>query len=357
MVILYKGNKQSGDYTVLGRYENSSEIVVEAPHGGAVRITTYLDYNSVCQIKVYSDKKMLCIGDSHTFGSGGTETGPIRLKGYASVLASLSKIHVANAGYPGDNVTQIAARCNSMPYYFSKEVTLKGDGSYSVIGTYQNSNIYSFDKNSMVTLGLFSNVGKFIGRSNPCYIIKNGEIIPFVIFVNSNTNTANHTDEVRIISYHRGNDIVVDNDTPFYTLVSKDKDSDVVVLFQGSNGKTNGQNLIDYNNRIYDYFKCKKVLAVSYPHYDGIGLEALENTEKLMAREYGAQYFNLRRYLITDALKDAGLTPTETDSEYIALGKCPPQLLSNDGVHFNETGHSLIAMQLYKRGKLLRYWE
>lgn len=75
-----------------------------------------------------------------------------------------------------------------------------------------------------------------------------------------------------------------------------------------------------------------------------------------MQEEYGDQYINLRQYMITMGMSDAGLEPTEADIERIAEGLVPASLLVDDMVHFNAMGYTLIGNLVYERMYELGYF-
>jgi lysophospholipase L1-like esterase len=70
--------------------------------------------------------------------------------------------------------------------------------------------------------------------------------------------------------------------------------------------------------------------------------------EKAMQAEYGDQYINLREYMSTSGLQDAGIEATDEDKEMMAEGMTPSSLLS-DTVHFTEDGYKLIGNLIYER--------
>lgn len=60
---------------------------------------------------------------------------------------------------------------------------------------------------------------------------------------------------------------------------------------------------------------------------------------------YPGRFFDVRRYLIDEALADAGITPTAADSTAIAGDTYPPSL-SHDGLHYTPVAASLIAARI-----------
>lgn len=63
-----------------------------------------------------------------------------------------------------------------------------------------------------------------------------------------------------------------------------------------------------------------------------------------LASAYGARYFDIRGWLITNGLTAAGLSPTSDDTTAIAEDRVPPSLLAVDGLHFNADGYKAIAV-------------
>lgn len=357
-VYLYEDSSYNGSYKKVGKFDNSTECVFKAESQGFVKITTRLAEGINVELSMYANSSLLCLGDSLTFGSGTSESGGVRLKGFPFLLANKTGFTAINGGYPSDTAKNVAARCNVIPYYFSSDFTLPKDGSIVQIGTYGNHNIYSSDDRKMINLGYFSGgIGKNAGCSNPCYITVNGEIIPIEIVVQSSTNMAANTDKVVVRRLNASEkDLLIKKGTIIYTIMSFYKDADCLTLWIGTNGSLLGEDLLNYCKMIVGFFNTNKVIIIGshYPYSDD--LSSIEKTEQLLQREFGAQYFNLRDYMVNYGLDDANLTPSQTDEEYIQLGKCPPQLLT-DGVHFTEAGYEVIAFQLYLKGKLLGYWD
>lgn len=101
--------------------------------------------------------------------------------------------------------------------------------------------------------------------------------------------------------------------------------------------------------------------AANQERYIIVGLhtgtaESRAELESVMEAEYGAKYINLRKYMSTVAMKDAGLIPTAEDNEMMLEGKTPSSLLAKDGLHFNATAYSLIGKLIYERMDELGYF-
>lgn len=94
------------------------------------------------------------------------------------------------------------------------------------------------------------------------------------------------------------------------------------------------------------------------------GKWAAQNTKKLdtldaaMLQEFGSRYINLRKYLMEDGLRDAGISPTKDDTASVAKGMVPNSLRSNaSGADLNGVAYELLGKLVYDRMELLGYFE
>ena len=78
--------------------------------------------------------------------------------------------------------------------------------------------------------------------------------------------------------------------------------------------------------------------------------------EVAMEAEYGDQYINLREYMSTQGLADAGLTATDEDKDMMADGMTPASLMVSDKLNFNADGYKLIGNLIYNRMDELGYF-
>ena len=131
----------------------------------------------------------------------------------------------------------------------------------------------------------------------------------------------------------------------------------IPIIFIGTNGGySDYQDLIAQQRGIINHQKGnpKGRFIVVGLHY-GKSAEEFEMMEAILKEEYGNQFINLREYLCTNAMKDAGLTPTEKDKKAMANGQTPYSLLS-DEVHFNEAGYKVLGELIYKQMEQLGYF-
>lgn len=69
---------------------------------------------------------------------------------------------------------------------------------------------------------------------------------------------------------------------------------------------------------------------------------------------YPGRFFDIRAYLVNEAIYDMGLTPDATDLSYIASGRIPPQLM-DDGVHYSRATAAQVGKR-FARWILERGW-
>ena len=144
--------------------------------------------------------------------------------------------------------------------------------------------------------------------------------------------------------------------TPFYTNGARNIKSIASVFWVGTNESFTGGVIdvdvyVDVLKRNIAYQGVSRYVVIGV--YGGTGIsgmsvEQLEAMEARMLKEFGGHYFNIRKYVTTNALSDAGITPTLADTDAIALGKCPPSLLA-DGLHPNSAFSILIAKKVFEK--------
>ncbi|MBP9998711.1 MAG: hypothetical protein KBS67_05650 [Bacteroidales bacterium] len=124
---------------------------------------------------------------------------------------------------------------------------------------------------------------------------------------------------------------------------------EVNIIFMGQNGGySDAEELIRQIKLMKGYGAARRTIVISFhaPN-EIIRTDAdFKKMESLMRAEFGRDYINLRRYMMEDGLKDAGLTPTAEDIEAVSYGRVPPQLLT-DGTHFTPAAYKLIAAKVY----------
>ncbi len=84
----------------------------------------------------------------------------------------------------------------------------------------------------------------------------------------------------------------------------------------------------------------------------------LDIFETSMLQEYGDHFINIRKYLCSDGLTDAGITITKQDQDDIAHGLVPSSLRStSDPSELNAIGYRLLGRVVFNRMDQLNYFK
>ncbi len=85
---------------------------------------------------------------------------------------------------------------------------------------------------------------------------------------------------------------------------------------------------------------------------------SMDSLDSAMLQAFGDHYINLRKYLIEDGLRDAGISESAQDSKDIADGKVPDSFRSNaGGADLNGVAYDLVGKLVYARMELLGYFD
>jgi len=155
-----------------------------------------------------------------------------------------------------------------------------------------------------------------------------------------------------------GDEVKVEKGTAVVTAANEKYRDNIQVIMMGGNG---GFNTVEELFAQYDALIARQTsngeryIIVGYHGRLG-AMAQYENIDELFEERYGEHYIRTIDYLLTDALADAGIEPTEDDLNDIAEGVCPSSLLV-DGVHFNAAGYTLIGRLIYDRMDKLGYFD
>lgn len=286
-------------------------------------------------------KNIVCFGDSLTAGAGGQGTT------YESVMqAELGDSYkVINCGVGGEQVYPITARQGGIVSFLANEVSIPMDKTEVEIGTKTDSGVHclKLDGTEVALPLLLQGHGNSV---NPCYI----DDIPCTLrwYGSSYADTNGKyflKSNIELSKVHK-----VVTKSPIYFYGNTLRNSHALVIWMGQNG---GFKTVDELKELY-----KKAISHSgCSNYVIIGLHGYNKTieedlEKQFKQEFGNHFIDWRNYLLTRALDDANITPTEQDLADINNGLCPTSL-RYDNVHLNATGYTLLAKQILNRFKYL----
>ena len=84
----------------------------------------------------------------------------------------------------------------------------------------------------------------------------------------------------------------------------------------------------------------------------------LNGVDSAMMQAFGSHYINVRKYLMTDGLTDAGITPSKEEQLVPKQGGMPTSFRSNaSGADLNGTAYKLIGNLVYERMEALGYFD
>lgn len=325
-----------------------------------------LENRLVTDISIPYDGKqrtITCWGDSMTEGNGTNaatitvddETKDISGSTFPSVLQDLTGIKTYNLGVGGETSQQIAQRQGGLKMVTDRDIQLPEIGAARL-------KLVSADTGLEVDINDYSGYGLTEDKKlNRVYI---GDVMCKLTF-----NGRSHMAYKKI--YHRtksadGPDPSLNNvaktyipaGTTVYTLASKERKDDILIIEMGSNGGWD-----DYSDLVSQYDAMIASANCSYyiilgdtddPSYAaGLGEDAWEAT---LHKAYGDHFLNMRQYLIQNGLNDCGLTTTYADMECYYNGQISKQLRA-DWTHLNAYGYYSKGLAVYQKGVELGYWD
>ena len=158
-----------------------------------------------------------------------------------------------------------------------------------------------------------------------------------------------------------GEEVNVEKGDVIITSASTQYKDYVSIIFIGTyGGYTTEADLISKINAIRlnrDFNKDRYIVIGLFDRADGVWIDK-SHLETRMLSEFGDHYINLRSYLMSDALKDAGISPTSSDQSKLNSNEIPPSLLaSKNSAELNATSYKLLGGIVYDRMESLGYFD
>jgi len=306
---------------------------------------------------------IVCWGDSLTAGAGGDGTTyPLTLQSdiqsgvldsydiesLVSISHSKSReidFSVVNMGVGGENTNTILGRNGAVPFVTAADFTIPAD-------------------TTAVEITMVSANGKSVaplrqGNRGMDYVTIDG--VKGVISIEQETSTSEEY-KYFFTRESAGDVVEIKTGTEIITSGALENLNYIPVIFIGQNGGYDDiADLISQQKAIIEHQNGNPVNEDGSVRFIIVGLhtgtaEERAELETAMEAEYGAQYINLREYMSTQGLADAGITATDEDKEMMAVGSTPKSLLV-DGVHFTAEGYELIGNLIYNRMDELGYFD
>lgn len=282
---------------------------------------------------------IVCWGDSLTAGAGGKGVTYPKILGKLIAANFSNKIPVINCGIGGEDTTTIIGRAGSIPYIISNSFIIPADTTRVKIS------FTSLNGTSVSPL-----------RQGDCGV---NPVIIDGITGNISIDQDSYTSKEYSYYFSRstaGKTVHVNAGTKIVTSGSISYNNYLPIIFIGQNGGWHS-----YDELISQQMSIVKSTLRDRDKFLILGLTTGNTTsssglETEMLNYYGDRYINLREYLSSEGMYDAGLVPTDQDLEAMKTGSVPPGLLI-DKVHLNAYGYTLIGNLVYERMVRLGYFD
>ncbi len=285
---------------------------------------------------------IVCWGDSLTYGAhGGGVTYPLTLE--AMIRENIGgpyQVPVINMGVGGESSITIVGRNGAIPYVLSEDLTIPADST--------PVNVYYTSREGQKVAPLRQ------GKAGVNPVVIGG--IEGTLSITQETHvskefsyqfTRSVPGETKTVP--AGAEVVTD-------AASKYLDYFPVVYIGQNGGYADFDDLIRQQRAIIDHQTANQDRFLIVGLHTGTA-ESRGPLEKAMQEEYGDKYINLRAYMATKAMADAGLEPTEEDMKLMEQGSTPYSLMVPDHCHFNSTGYALIGKLIYHTMDQLGYFQ
>ena len=129
------------------------------------------------------------------------------------------------------------------------------------------------------------------------------------------------------------------------------------IIFMGENGGFKDvRDLICQIKAMIAYSKSDRYIVIGFHKYNNVisTHKRMVEMEDSLSKAFGSHYLCIRKHLVKEGLKEAGMTATKADLDSMRIGVVPPQLLV-DGLHFTSKGYAVIGNLVGKKIKELGY--
>lgn len=336
--------------------------------------TTYVDGAETLKVFIWDSKEnviplcdheeidldapltVACWGDSLTYGKHDLyDNGDIRnttgtaqktgekTTAYPEELALLTGYTVHNMGVGGETATTIAARQGALDI-LTTETFIIPAGVTAVEIDFKASNGGTVIPRDVS-----------VGGWRPCTIAG----VEGKLYVAATGNAPYQISRATFTRTTAGESVVVPAGTKIIPEAQK-MDADINIIFEGTNGGWTPAHTTANDNSDADCEALVELIKLQIAEtgkskYIVVGLtwgsrNSNDNINDHLRKAFGDNFLDLKAYLSsTQALTDAGITPTDEDLACIAGGQVPRSLIFSDGVHFTSKGYELIAQQVYAK--------
>lgn len=313
---------------------------------------------------------IVCWGDSLTTGSSGNVSYPHTLQKYLDVylcnvydlrysletIEGLStmdwddykiSVPVVNMGAGREDAATILGRSGVAPYVISSDVVIPA-GVESVL------------------LPITSADGKEVTP----LIAGDGGVNPVSVAGVQGTLTRNASTQYwnqyvyEFTRLEAGQEVTVEAGTQVITAAAEAYRDYIHIVWLGTYGKfTSPDQLVRDTKALLERqnINTERYLVIGPCAYNGswsaaISSHTMDSIDSAMLQAFGDRYINLRKYLMEDGLRDAGLSVTSQDKQSISGGSVPYSFRSNaNGADLNGVAYELLGKLVYERMDRLGY--
>lgn len=312
---------------------------------------------------------VVCWGDSLTTGSSGNVSYPHTLQKYLDIYIS----DIYDIRYSLDSVEGLAATAWG-DYKVSIPVVNMGAGRENAATILGRSGVVPFvvsedfvipATTERVSLGIISERGE---RVTPL-IAGDGGVNPVTIAGVQGTLTRDTSAKqwgqqtYWFTRLEAGQEVAVEKGTSIITAASDAYEDYIHIVWLGTYGTlTNVENLVSDTQALLQRQNVNtgRYLVIGPCAFNGSWGTAspltLDSVDSAMLQAFGDRYINLRKYLIEDGLRDAGITATTRDKQSVLSGYVPDSFRSNaSGADLNGAAYELLGKLVYERMDRLGY--
>lgn len=273
-----------------------------------------------------SAERILCWGDSLTYGQGGDGVT------YPSVLEEKTGLEVINYGIQGETARQIGIRMGVWPM---------STGAFEIPAETVQTEVSLWQWGEDPIMMRLGDCG-----INPCYIEG----------VEGELSYAAEDNKYYFTRKEAGDAVSVADQTKVQTFAAGDKDSsDIIVLFAGTNlppDKDTVGELIAMERQMLEFLDAKRYVVIGLTSKKLI--KDVEAINESLEEAFGEHFLDIRSYLLENGLRDAGIEPTKKDMKNLAKGEIPSSLRV-DEVHGTADFYQIIGECVYRKLKDLGY--
>ncbi len=296
-------------------------------------------------------------GASITQGQGGTVS-------YPATVEALSGYTVYNMGIGGETQTTVAARQGALDIKLTKDVVIPKSGSVNI-------EFAAYNKDDGQYAGVVTPRNASGAGWNPVSIGGVEGTLTFEILTkdeNGNDVWPRVLKSATFTRKQQGEEVNAPAGT-LMTVEGQTVKSDITIFTVSSNGGWTSENTTAKDSQYEGLINLldRQIAYSKYPEKTlVVGLTTQTNKQwtqvhAALRAKYGEKFFDVRSLLASsEALERAGITPTQTDLELIAVGQIPASLISNypaDAVHMNTAGYTLMGTYVYEKLVELGYVE